>query len=250
MARKLPITGKSRHTNLKPDKARKLIRRFHVLLKSQQNAAKSGKKSEQTKIKEEIEKLGGLEMYQRASICGQSSQRGGDSSKLLVEWLGSQKYNKLLEIGCLQVDNFCAKSRIFSSHKRIDLNSQHPLIEAMDFMDMPYEQFDVISLSLVLNYVATPQARGEMLKKCHKCLVEDGLLFFVLPKACTDNSRYCDDRQMDLIFRSVGFKPIQSRKTDKLVYYLLKKIVGSNEKVRKQQVNEHKKLNNFCVTIE
>ncbi|RMZ83560.1 hypothetical protein DV738_g898, partial [Chaetothyriales sp. CBS 135597] len=35
-----------------------------------------------------IEANGGLDLYQRASVTGQSRQRGGDTSKVLVEWLG------------------------------------------------------------------------------------------------------------------------------------------------------------------
>jgi 25S rRNA (adenine2142-N1)-methyltransferase len=38
-------------------------------------------------IDREIEALGGLEIYQRMSCIGQSSDRGGGSEKVLIGWL-------------------------------------------------------------------------------------------------------------------------------------------------------------------
>ena len=45
------------------------------------------------------------------------------------------------------------------------------------------------ALSLVLNFVGDPARRGEMLAKCAALLPVGGLLFFVLPSACVENSR-------------------------------------------------------------
>ena len=35
----------------------------------------------------DIEKLGGLQAYQDASKLGQAGERGGDSSRVLIDWL-------------------------------------------------------------------------------------------------------------------------------------------------------------------
>ncbi len=73
-----------------------IIQSFHVLLKKKSlleksrssNAANGDEVSSQLiAINAEIEALGGLDAYQEASTLGQDKERGGDSSKVLVEWL-------------------------------------------------------------------------------------------------------------------------------------------------------------------
>lgn len=154
-------------------------------------------KSELKSIEQQIIENGGIEQYQRASIAGQDNTRGGDTSKLLVEWLqelgitsaersSTENTLSLLEVGSLSSQNACSTKGIFNAIERIDLNSQDPKhIKQQDFMKRPLpgvgnhtkmqngkknstieqipETFDVISLSLVVNYVSDPQTRGEML---------------------------------------------------------------------------------------
>lgn len=38
-------------------------------------------------VEQEIEQLGGLEVYQRMSSIGQGADRGGGSEKVLIRWL-------------------------------------------------------------------------------------------------------------------------------------------------------------------
>lgn len=72
------------------------ISRFHTLLKRKSALERKlgsdepfddGLRRELHKVDSDIEALGGLEAYQHASTLGQSSQRGGDSSKVLIKWL-------------------------------------------------------------------------------------------------------------------------------------------------------------------
>lgn len=73
------------------------IATYHTLLKrrstlkrqleAKASEAQSKLQSELSKVEEEIEGLGGIEGYQHASTLGQSQQRGGDSSKVLIQWL-------------------------------------------------------------------------------------------------------------------------------------------------------------------
>lgn len=102
--RKTPLTGhippsveSTPKINAKVTQA--TISRFHVLLKRKaqlQGKLKSTASSsdhaataeELEKVKTEMEGLGGLERYQTMSKLGQGRERGGDSSKVLVEWLG------------------------------------------------------------------------------------------------------------------------------------------------------------------
>jgi hypothetical protein len=87
-----------------------------------------------------------LAVYQQASSKGQDPLRGGDSSKVLVQWLKQHKTAeivkdiKVLEVGCLEVDNAIAKyvgSLKGTTIRRIDLKSRDPRIEEQDFMTLP-----------------------------------------------------------------------------------------------------------------
>lgn len=250
MARKPSLTGK-KTSGVKPEKARKLISKFHVLLKEQAAAKAEGNTSNQSKIQSEIDSLGGIHRYQLASISGQSKQRGGDSSKLLVEWLKNSTKASLLEVGCLQVDNACARSNMFEPHVRIDLNSQHPKILQQDFMTMNEDRkYGVISLSLVVNYVPGSKLRGKMLLKAWRMLESEGNLFLVLPRACVDNSRYCDAETLTSFFKRVGFAQLKMHKTNRLVYWLLSKTTPANTRYfPKQKVRDGPSMNNFSITL-
>lgn len=139
---------------------RTLINNIHTLEKKKQRAIEKGDKAGETAIAAEISALGGIEQYQQASLQGQRTDRGGDSSRMLMEWLkpmqssdktGMQRL-RLLEVGALSTSNACSKSELFDI-ERIDLNSQGEGILQQDFMKRPLpqsheEKFDIISLSL------------------------------------------------------------------------------------------------------
>lgn len=211
---------------------RSLINTHHQLHKRRALALSAGDLDSVKLIDDEIERLGGLSAYQAASLTGQDKDRGGDSSVKLVEWLRKhgiirsptascdKKAVRILEVGALSSDNAIslAIGNGIASVKRIDLHSQDVRnIEEIDFMDLPippgeHEKFDVLSLSLVLNYVPEAGRRGNMLlrtreflrKALNKTLITQAdakssspalstilpCLFVVLPLACMENSRY------------------------------------------------------------
>jgi hypothetical protein len=73
---------------------------------------------------------------------------------------------RMLEIGAVQHDNY-ANQASWISNTPIDLHSQHPDILQQDFFDRPLptsseERFDLISCSLVLNFVGEATERGEL----------------------------------------------------------------------------------------
>ena len=156
---------------------------------------------------------------------------------------------RMLEVGALRIDNACSRSSVFVV-ERIDLRSCHPGIETQDFMCRPLpataaDQFDIVSLSLVLNYVGTPVARGEMLQRVEKFLrrshcvkdrsggedsgrgtegmeVHEGLvpgLFLVLPAPCVANSRYLDEERLENIMQRLGYVRARRKMSARLVYY-------------------------------
>ncbi len=83
--RKFPVTlaGRRDGSSSTPRASRTVIRKFHTLLKQQQIVQGDALAN----VNREIEKLGGLEAYQRMSCIGQSSDRGGGSEKVLIGWL-------------------------------------------------------------------------------------------------------------------------------------------------------------------
>lgn len=77
----------------------------------------------------------------------------------------------MLEIGALAPDNYASCSKWIENHP-IDLHSRHPDIGEEDFLNRsePHtddQRFDVISCSLVLNFVPDPKDRGRYLFGSH-----------------------------------------------------------------------------------
>jgi 25S rRNA (adenine2142-N1)-methyltransferase len=264
---------------------RKLIRTHHTLNKKLETAKSKGNDAEAVELEAQIEKLGGLKAYQQASIQGQSIDRGGDSSVVLMKWLEStsdalsknEPKLRLLEVGALSTSNVCSRSGHFDV-QRIDLNSQGDGILQQDFMERPLpksgaEKFDIISLSLVLNYVPDATGRGEMLKRTcqfldtrHRIDRDASIqavfpaLFLVLPAPCVTNARYMDEGRLGEIMNSLGYVLLQRKQTLKLVYYLWQLQGVPNEakaktktktkaKFLKKEVNPGPTRNNFSIVL-
>jgi 25S rRNA (adenine2142-N1)-methyltransferase len=255
-----------------------LINKHHLLEKRRLQAVAKGDKAAEVAICAEIEALGGLQKYQQASLQGQREDRGGDSSRVLMDWLEEKKLStsitdesgrlRMLEVGALSTDNACSKSSLFDI-TRIDLNSQGDGILQQDFMERPLpkdssEMFDIISLSLVLNYVPDPRGRGDMLRRTVEFLhgtrayqstsVSEmcPCLFLVLPAPCVTNSRYLDEERLVAIMASLGYTKTMSKTTQRLVYYLWK--LGPKPKATqefsKREVRSGSTRNNFAVVLK
>ena len=268
----------SKPTTLSSRKTRSVVRSHHTLRKEVSAALSTGDISRAQAVQAKIDAAGGLPKYQEASIQGQSVQRGGDTSKVLVEWLTKEegengvsvqsgRHLRMLEIGSLRPNNACSRSRLFEM-ERIDLHSQHSVIQEQDFMERPTcgaedlarEGFDVVSLSLVVNFVGDPVQRGEMLGRVASFLRpwpshEDGRfpsLFLVLPSACVTNSRYLDEERLDAIMKSLGYKRAKRKLSSKLVYYLWKYEageVGISKAFKKEEIRSGKSRNNFAIVL-
>lgn len=283
-----PILQKPKSINRKATKA--LINQIHTLEKRKKQASQKGDTAAESRLTAEISALGGIETYQQASLQGQRSDRGGDSSRVLMEWLkpietqlraaavpddDALRRLHMLEVGALSTTNACSRSGLFDI-QRIDLNSQGKGIIQQDFMDRPLpqddsERFDIISLSLVLNFVPDPKARGDMLLRtldflhrpsCLRYGTKAGLrphfpsLFLVLPAPCVSNSRYLDDDKLGDILASLGYKVTRSKSTLKLVYYLLTRttetppLLDSGMSFTKKEVRTGPSRNNFAVILK
>lgn len=280
---KLKSLSQGRPPTIRPVKSisskatRTLIRTHHTLEKERAKALAAGDDAKAAALSREIQLQGGIESYQRASLIGQTNERGGDSSKLLMEWLDPMvpalkdlsargESARMLEVGALSITNACSKSRLFDM-ERIDLNSQADGITQQDFMERPLpcdrqEQFDIISLSLVLNYVPDPAGRGQMLLRTLKFLrapldletPRDFLpsVFLVLPAPCVTNSRYMDENRLEAIMESMGFVNVRKKLSNKLVYYLWR-LEHSTAKgmvtFKKEELRSGKSRNNFAIVL-
>ena len=148
-----------------------------------------GNGQELGEIDDQISSLGGLDAYQGMSKHGQSAERGGGTETVLIDWLkGIVKddplgdgeklrcvrpqdclllaltvWVRLLEIGALKADNYRGCFSWIETTP-IDLNAQDPGIRQQDFLQMREDEncceWDVLSLSLVLNFVPDPKERG------------------------------------------------------------------------------------------
>lgn len=257
---------------------RSVVRSYHTLRKQYSAALSKRQASEAQAIQARIEASGGLPRYQEASIHGQSAQRGGDTSKVLIEWLSeeeredkklvrSESHLRMLEVGALKPDNACSRSGLFEM-ERIDLHSQHPEIREQNFMERPacaveavdQEGFDIVSLSLVVNFIGDPVERGEMLRRVASFFRpysghQKGnfpSLFLVLPAPCVLNSRYLDEERLDAIMGSLGYQKVKRKLSSKLIYYLWKYEAGKavcSEVFNKLEIRSGKSRNNFAIVL-
>jgi len=289
--RKRPITLPKDSTGIKAissRETRKRISAYHNALRASSHSTigPSGSRNDTLHTSRSEESSDGataqaLVDYQRASLLGQSKERGGDSSKVLIKWLrdrnldevnqidrthvaseAPEPYTKrrLLEIGALTHDNFRSCSTWLDNHP-IDLHSNHPRILQQDFFQRPLpnceaDQFDIISCSLVLNFVAEPRQRGRMLQLIHAHLKprNTSLLFLVLPLACVLNSRYTSLECLSALMRVIGFDEVQTRfrPGGKVIYWLWawREPSGQVEPWRKkQEVSRGSRRNNFSILL-
>lgn len=178
---------------------------------------------------------------------------------------------RMLEVGALRTDNACSRSGLFDI-TRIDLHSQHPDIETQDFMERPIPTaeelndsgFDIVSLSLVVNYVGDATRRGEMLRRVSSFLrtspgeSESGeqrsmpSLFLVLPAPCVENSRYLNEQRLEAIMLSLGYQKVKRKTSAKLVYYLWRYDAALNQGgklFKKAELRKGGSRNNFAIVI-
>ena len=171
----------------------------------------------------------------------------------------------MLEIGALSANNAISKAPNCEV-TRIDLHAQEKGILQQDFMERPLpatqlERFDIVSLSLVLNYVPDVSGRGDMLSRTTdflsapsgnlKILERVPGLFVVLPAACVTNSRYMTEVRFEEILKSLGYDVVEKKISPKLVYYLLHFDPGRKTKVSfaKAEIRPGGQRNNFAITL-
>ncbi len=124
----------------------------------------------------------------------------------------------------------------------------------MDFFDFPERpEFDVVCLCLVVNFEGVPARRGDMLVRTTRVLHPGGHLFFVLPLACVNNSRYFTMEILIQMLEAVGYSVVEKHISPKL-FFLMAVFNGAPKekyegKFPKQLLLGGKDHNNFHITL-
>lgn len=95
---------------------------------------------------------------------GSHTKRSGELLANHEPHVYADESDRLLEIGALYHDNYAGCSNWINNHP-IDLQSGHPGVLQQDFFQRPLpldslDHFDIVSCSLVLNFVSEPKKRG------------------------------------------------------------------------------------------
>lgn len=166
---------------------------------------------------------GMIDAYQQASLYG---NKHFDSSKWLIQNMGPMpKPLKLLDVGSLRLV-YSKYSWIEATY--IDLHSRHPQIQTADLLTFLPEDgklFNIVCLSLVINFVGCPYQRFLMLRKARQLLdpnFKDGIVFIVLPRAVLFNSRRMTVDYFKSILSHTGLETIVEKHSKKLSMFITK----------------------------
>lgn len=252
-----PVT----HTTTVIRKDNNLINKFHALTKKQEliKKAKGLSDHERTSKLEElsskIDKLGGIDAYQKASKLGESRSGGFNSAKWVVSKLkefnirGGNDKLRLLDVGALACNY--TKQNSWIDCTAIDLNPQNSSVIKADFLSLPsHVQYDVVVLSLVINFEGDAGRRGDMLKLCTKIVKKQGFLFIVLPLPCVKNSRFLNKELFLSMTECLGFA-VRSEHCSKRLYFVM---LENNNNVRtkafpRKTLRTGSGYNNFTIIL-
>ena len=251
-------------------KDQRIIYEYHTLSKKIDSVMKNRKllgeekASEIAVLEAKREKLGGIDAYQKASKLGESRHGNFNSAKWVIRQL--KNYNictsatvqvtesekgklKLLDVGALE--NNYKKQRKWIDCMAIDSNPQSGSVLQADFLKLDCKvKYDVVVLSLVINFEGDSRRRGYMLQKCNKLVMKHGLLFIVLPVPCLTNSRYFNKELFTSMLHSLGFELWSSHNSRKLSFFMFQKTAKTQSKsFPKQLVRKGGNRNNFAIVL-
>lgn len=255
-------------------KDRTIINEFHTLNKKieavQKNPSmpKEDKASKIALLEAKQEKLGGISAYQRASRLGEVRHGSFNSSKWVIKQLkafnvrpaaqklkpntstdGPNEKLNLLDVGALQ--NNYQKHVKWIQCTPIDLNPQRNEVIKADLLTIDArEKYNVVVMSLVINFEGDVRKRGDMLRKCQQLIVDQGHLFFVIPLPCLKNSRYLNEDLFVSMMDSLGFDVCVSHKSKKLSFFMFRKTRQCQVKsFPKQVLRKGGNHNNFAIVL-
>lgn len=249
-----PIHMKSRR------KARHVTTNFHRLTHEldrlkQQEPEDADRLNQRIKdINKQLEKLGGRQAYQDASILNTSFHR---TSKWVFQLLtrfemrpkAKEQPLRVLEVGAI---NTQLLSCPWLNVRAIDLKSRHARIEQCDFFSLkPAGEFQIVVSSMVLNCVPGAEKRGHMLRLYREHLQEGGLCFLMLPLLCLRHSQFMTYTRFIKILEAVGFRVRETKDSPKVTFLCLERSgsVDKNVFFPQKRMMACNKRNNFSVVI-
>lgn len=210
------------------------IAKFHTLLKQLEQAKTAEEKDE---IQAGLDSLGGLAQYQAWSLTGSAKSGQTPTSKWCMEALNTVYQHdrnlpkfRVLDVGAITGTAYSKYRWVDATY--IDLHPQGDKVQKYSFFDFPVpakeeEKYNMVALSLVVNFVGDVRKRGEMLRHVHKYLPEredvPGFCFLVLPLSCLTNSRYMNQSHLRAILSSLGFNVLKQSDSAKLSRWLLQR---------------------------
>ena len=232
--------------------ARRVTSAYHSLrneLKSLEmttSVNEHAKEEKKRDLEAQLVAIGGTNRYQEASIVATKHFKTSRwVLSCIASYLRPQKGEDLDNVGscstpvrvtrkkdaaCLQVLEVGAINNQLQQAanmnvRAIDVNSQHPSIEELDFFDLPPKfAYDCVVCSMVINCVNTAFKRGEMLARLRGQLKnDDSLLLLVLPTRCIDSPHVGRGRFSSLL-QILGFThACEAKATPKLLFYTLRR---------------------------
>lgn len=211
--------------------ARKVTTEYHRITEGLHQAESC---QEQAKFAAELDALGGVDAYQKASVFNTSLH---STSRWVVKRLRMRDFlchgrdrPRVLEIGAINTQLLTTPGL---SVRAIDLNSQDPRIEQQDFMQLPHggehdastalsRTYDALVCSMVLNCVPDARVRFDFLISMRSQLRKGGVAFIVLPRSCLAHSRTLTHDSFVDCLRAVGLPPdltVAPPESAKLVYF-------------------------------
>ncbi|TPX40947.1 hypothetical protein SeMB42_g05809 [Synchytrium endobioticum] len=199
-------------TGRKLSRKRKIIHQVHHLMKTTTEHTLAGV----------------LESYQHSSVV--NSRHGGTKILRFLQAnlpSNAQSRLRLLDVGAIHGKTFASMHNVIID--AIDLNPMSPSVRKQDFLGMDVStKYDIVALSLVLNFSPNPVDRGRMLVQAKQLLTHHGMLLLVLPLACVANSRYLTHDHLVELSQCLGLKCAQHNVTKRLAMYILSNSTVTN----------------------
>ncbi|XP_078368811.1 uncharacterized protein LOC144652610 [Oculina patagonica] len=250
-------------------KDRKIITEYHTLnkridsVRRNPSIHKEDKASQIATLEAKKEKIGGINAYQKASRLGEARHGSFNSAKWVLKQMrafnvrelkasrtkvGDEKL-RLLDVGAL--DNNYKKYSKWIQCTPIDLNPQSNEVIKADFLKLDGKEiYDVVVMSLVINFEGDIRKRGDMLRKCRELVVDQGYLFIVLPLPCLNNSRYLNEELLISMLGSLGFDICTRHSSKKLSFFMFRKTHQVQVKsFLKKVLRKGGNHNNFAIVL-
>lgn len=178
-------------------------------------------RADRQRLERQLDSLGGRQAYQEASVLTTARHRTCKWVFAVLTKLGmrprkNQSPLRVLEIGAV---NTQLLSVPWLDVRAIDIKSQHPRIEQVDFFDVPPNaDKDVVVCAMVLNCVESASRRGRMLADAARHLKPGGYFFLMLPRRCVERSPFCTVPVLEQIMELLGMRVVEKKTSPKVFF--------------------------------